>query len=713
MSTFKEQLQELRNRIWDLLGVKPTHSSLFIKSLEGNVLTFNYHLPFSKEEEFIGNFIKQNPEIRLFQVERIQFPNNLNSSLSRKLYNGITLGWALEKELYEKNKIPNSDYIYDAINQKTYPPFHKWDSLPEITQIYLVNACPVGIDKIKSPSEAVQMAAIKNEPSCITLIDSPTENAILTAVQKNRSVLEFIKNLSEEIQVQIAKLIPTAIRYIDNPNEEVQLIAIERNPYAIDGLANPTENAQLTAVMKDYNVLSRINNPTPQVCKTAIEQLYNNKVTINISSLPSIDSFCEDSQFLVDDISNFPAQKQSLLSDFENKYSNKRSNDVDISPVSNNKEIIGEISYYGFNGEIVETSVFNNIDRYLNCIKEELDVNPTGFTYKTLIENAEVRKATDDIVYGAFGIDNPHGIEWYDSKHSEKDIIRQLDRLGISSSEQKVIANELLTVGKTSNLISINTNVLEQKLELPARLSLDSEGNIKVHLVRKSLKEDLEKPYMGHIFTPAEKESLLTNKNAGGVITINSLNGQQQKVLVSVDRLTGELLSLPVDKVKIPDRYKGVELSEENKSILATGEPCVIKGVPAGKWAKYDVTIQYSVDSKGIVSLPRLDKVTTIGETVLSKQESQALRNGKTIKVSNLVDDRGRKYSAYVKIKQPDNSLVVTPTNQHRVQVNHNTHGIKTDENKKAEKKANSFGIKSGKSKVEYNKSKKQPKVKH
>lgn len=741
MATIKEQLQEVRNWSWDLLGIKPPHSSLFIKSLDGKVLTYEHYLPFSKQKEFISNFVKEHPDIRLFQVERVKFPNNLNSSLSREIYQEISTFEAPNQALYKKNKVPDCDYIYDATSQKTYPPFHKWNSLPEITQIELVSVYPIGIDKIKDPSEAVQMAAIKKNPGCITLLDSPcetvqiyvaqqdpfvislispTEKTILTAVEKDPSVvekdpsvLESIKNPSEEFQLQIAKLVPTAIKYIDNPNEEIQLIAVERNPYAINDIAYPTEKVQLIAIRKEYNVLSEINGPTPQVCKIAIEQLYNNKVTIDISSLPSIDSFCRDSRILIDNISTYPTQKQRLLSVFENKYFPQKSNEVDITPVSNNKEIIGEISYYGFNGEIVETLVFNNVDRYLNCIKEGLDVNPTGFTYKTLIENAEVRKATDDIVYGAFGIDNPHGIEWYDSKHSEKDIIRQLDRLGISSSEQKVIANELLTVGKTSNLISINTNVLEQKLELPARLSLDGEGNIKVHLVRKSLKEDLEKPYMGHIFTPVEKEALLTNKNAGGVITINSLNGQQQKVLVSVDRLTGELLSLPIDKVKIPDRYKGVELSEENKSILATGEPCVIKGVPAGKWAKYDVTVQYSVDSKGIVSLPRLDKVTTIGETVLSERESQALREGKTIQVSNLVDDRGQKYSAYVKIKQPDNSLVVTPTNQHRVQVNHNTHGIKTDENKKAEKKADSFGIKSGKSKVEYNKSKKQPKVKH
>lgn len=352
MATIKEQLQEVRNWSWDLLGIKPPHSSLFIKSLDGEVLTYEHYLPFSKQKEFISNFVKEHPDIRLFQVERVKFPNNLNSSLSREIYQEISTFEAPNQALYKKNKVPDCDYIYDATSQKTYPPFHKWNSLPEITQIELVSVYPIGIDKIKDPSEAVQMAAIKKNPGCITLLDSPcetvqiyvaqqdpfvislispTEKTILTAVEKDPSVvekdpsvLESIKNPSEEFQLQIAKLVPTAIKYIDNPNEEIQLIAVERNPYAINDIAYPTEKVQLIAIRKEYNVLSEINGPTPQVCKIAIEQLYNNKVTIDISSLPSIDSFCRDSRILIDNISTYPTQKQRLLSVFENKYFPKK-----------------------------------------------------------------------------------------------------------------------------------------------------------------------------------------------------------------------------------------------------------------------------------------------------------------------------------------------------------------------------------------------------
>lgn len=559
MATIKEQLQDARSRVGNFWGVRSHRSSLFIKSLEGDVLAYKHHLPLNKEEEFISSFGKENPAVHLFQVERISFPQNKKKS--------------------------GCDYIYDTISHRTYFPT-EWDKVDGQAQVVLINEL---------------LSQLPN-------------------IDKRNDSTEILNKLDMgEI------LILNKLRSTGNFHHVEELTTV-----------NDKYREQFFAKFNFDNEISHKNE---------------------LIELANLDEKKLENQAKVRLKAGYILEINGMM----------------IERGITEKELIKE----GWSIDFIEK------------VKTELK--------KATILKDKVRVHTNE----------------QEVRHSEKDIIRQLDRLGISSSEQKVIANELLTVGKTSNLISINTNVLEQKLELPARLSLDSEGNIKVHLVRKSLKEDLEKPYMGHIFTPAEKESLLTNKNAGGVITINSLNGQQQKVLVSVDRLTGELLSLPVDKVKIPDRYKGVELSEENKSILATGEPCVIKGVPAGKWAKYDVTIQYSVDSKGIVSLPRLDRVTTIGETVLSKQESQALRNGKTIQVSNLVDDRGRKYSAYVKIKQPEDSLVVTPTNQHRVQVNHNTYGIKTDENKKAEKKANSFGIKSGKSKVEYNKSKKQPKVKH
>ena len=49
----------------------------------------------------------------------------------------------------------------------------------------------------------------------------------------------------------------------------------------------------------------------------------------------------------------------------------------------------------------------------MKSIKDELNSNPNGFKYETLTTDANIRKSVDDIVYGAYGEDNPHPLEWY------------------------------------------------------------------------------------------------------------------------------------------------------------------------------------------------------------------------------------------------------------------------------------------------------------
>ena len=55
----------------------------------------------------------------------------------------------------------------------------------------------------------------------------------------------------------------------------------------------------------------------------------------------------------------------------------------------------------------------------MKSIKDELNSNPNGFKYETLTTDANIRKSVDDIVYGAYGEDNPHPLEWYSSNNTK------------------------------------------------------------------------------------------------------------------------------------------------------------------------------------------------------------------------------------------------------------------------------------------------------
>lgn len=71
------------------------------------------------------------------------------------------------------------------------------------------------------------------------------------------------------------------------------------------------------------------------------------------------------------------------------------------------EEIVGKISFYGSDGNVGEVVEYTSVESYLNAIKKELDYNPDGFRHQTLTSNPEIKKSVDDLIYGAYGVDNP------------------------------------------------------------------------------------------------------------------------------------------------------------------------------------------------------------------------------------------------------------------------------------------------------------------
>lgn len=90
-----------------------------------------------------------------------------------------------------------------------------------------------------------------------------------------------------------------------------------------------------------------------------------------------------------------------------------------MNEIENN--VVGKINYIGYKGDIAETIEFDNKEEYLTAIKKELYYNIDGFRAITLSKDPELRKSVDDLMYDAFGVDNPHSIEHYKDISSEED----------------------------------------------------------------------------------------------------------------------------------------------------------------------------------------------------------------------------------------------------------------------------------------------------
>lgn len=76
---------------------------------------------------------------------------------------------------------------------------------------------------------------------------------------------------------------------------------------------------------------------------------------------------------------------------------------------SRDAEVVGIVDFA--NGEHIE---YMDKEEYLKCIREEIEYASTsGFRYKTLSTDPELRKAVDDEIYNIYGENNPHGLEYY------------------------------------------------------------------------------------------------------------------------------------------------------------------------------------------------------------------------------------------------------------------------------------------------------------
>ena len=94
----------------------------------------------------------------------------------------------------------------------------------------------------------------------------------------------------------------------------------------------------------------------------------------------------------------------------------------------------------------------------MKSIKDELNSNPNGFKYETLTTDANIRKSVDDIVYGAYGEDNPHPLEWYSSNNTKATI--SLNKENISAEGMDKWA------AVTNKYMEMKTNISTKQIEL-------------------------------------------------------------------------------------------------------------------------------------------------------------------------------------------------------------------------------------------------------
>ncbi|MGV0757220.1 DUF3945 domain-containing protein [Empedobacter brevis] len=299
---------------------------------------------------------------------------------------------------------------------------------------------------------------------------------------------------------------------------------------------------------------------------------------------------------------------------------------------------------------------------------------------------------------------NPEQIDW-----------ETMNNLGLSKERLEKInqLDPLLKGYKTNQLIPVSINFGSAVLRTDIRLSLQQSENGTIvpalHGIRKE--PNLNYEFFGHKFTDEDKKNLLETGNMGRVVDLtNTKTGENIPSIISVDRLTNELIALKTEFIKIPDEIKGVLLNKEQKQTLKEGKSLYLENMTSVKGTEFSANVQFNADKRYVEFQfdNKINKVQNIKSNreefknfeapkifrnkELSEQQHNELKDGKTVFIDGLIDKRGQTYQGYISFNKElgktqfmfPNQLkeAAQPSEEHKTQVAVNSEG-KTNESTK------------------------------
>ncbi|WP_121967273.1 DUF3945 domain-containing protein [Myroides sp. N17-2] len=244
-----------------------------------------------------------------------------------------------------------------------------------------------------------------------------------------------------------------------------------------------------------------------------------------------------------------------------------------------------------------------------------------------------------------------------------------LSRLGLSKEklQEMDLLEPLLQGYKTKDLVAVNLDLGAAVFSLDARLSLEKMEDGKVVMALEGVKKypNLNVPLYGHDFSKEDKHNLLKTGNMGRVVDlVHPTTKEKIPSVVSVDRLTNNLIVTRVEKMQLPQEIKGIVLSEDQLQTLKDGKPLLVEGMTSVKGNLFNAEIQYNAakghieflfDNTNKQSMAQnqtqsqlSDDLKTFRGKELTEKQQKDLQEGKPVYIKDLIDKRGNPYQGYV-----------------------------------------------------------------
>ena len=251
---------------------------------------------------------------------------------------------------------------------------------------------------------------------------------------------------------------------------------------------------------------------------------------------------------------------------------------------------------------------------------------------------------------------------------------------------------------RKSRIVTVTPTFGGEKFPIDARLSFrtDPQGNVKVvpHFIHKEPK--LDQDFNGYKFTKEDKAVLRETGNLGKVVELNGKNGEKVPSFVSIDRLTNEIVSIPVKDVYIRDTIGQTKLTTAEIMQLKEGKALPPKEITDKNGKTYNVVLQVSADRKGVEFVPGASRRQELKEqqqqskgqqqsswltkdgnirpiakwagVPMTPQQQADYTAGKVVEMSNMVDKKGQPCTVYLQFN-PKKQRPTTSLNDPRVKV--------------------------------------------
>jgi hypothetical protein len=331
-------------------------------------------------------------------------------------------------------------------------------------------------------------------------------------------------------------------------------------------------------------------------------------------------------------------------------------------------------------------------------VKAEPDKSNNKQENKNSMTTTQTTSETSEYRY------KPEQIDW-----------QTMNNLGLNKEklEKMNLLDPLLRGFKTNELVPVSLNLGTAVTRMDARLSLQQNDEgvvvVAIHGIRKE--PILNFAFFGHEFSKEDKENLLKTGNMGRVVNLtNPKTNETIPSIVSVDRLTNELVALRTDKIKIPDEIKGVKLDDVQKQTLMEGKSLHIEGMTSKKGTSFDAEVQFNADKRFVEFLfdrnntnkqlqnneqsQSKETPKTFRGKELDNEQYQKFKDGQTVYVSGLVDKKGKEYKGYITFNKETNKTDFSfqnpnkikeeakPTEAHKTQTAVNSEGKTNDATK-------------------------------